>query len=408
MSACTTRKPDSTIYLSPTIAAVANKVARGESTEIFWQQIIAAGTPLVEPFDDHRKVMTFLVRGAQKSVLLIGAPANDHQYLERLGQSDIWYKSFVVPNSARLTYKIAVDVPDLSEAEGGRWRALMLTAKADPLNHTPWPKNSPDFYVQESSISLPDAPPQPWSEQRQSPVGELKAYQVESKILGNSRAINLYTSPGFSPSAPNAILLFVFDAREFISLVPTPIILDNLYAAGRLPPIAAVFVGNPDSSSRSHELPDNPEFARFMAQELYPWASRQLGVRIPAERTALAGSSFGGLAAVTVAMRHTDVFGNALALSGSFWWKGGADLPVVPQRVISQPRLPLHLFVSAGLFEGSRNGEPGIIDTSRQLRDALANKGYEFHYREYVSGHDYFAWQGALADGLLALFEAKR
>ena len=43
-------------------------------------------------------------------------------------------------------------------------------------------------------------------------------------------------------------------------------------------------------------------------------------VRIPADRTVLAGSSYGGLAATTVAMRHPEVFGNVLSMSGSFWW----------------------------------------------------------------------------------------
>ena len=37
------------------------------------------------------------------------------------------------------------------------------------------------------------------------------------------------------------------------------------------------------------------------------------------------------------------------------------------------------------------------------MRDVLLAKGYEVHYQQFNSGHDYLNWRGTLADGLIAL-----
>lgn len=402
-------------FLSPQIAAVAQQLLKNQAQqktiiEQFWQRISVQGTPLVEQVNEQ-VIMTFLVRGAERNVVLIGAPTNGKQQLELLPNSDIWYKSFIVPADTRLSYRLAIDAPDLPASANGRWGRLLSVAKADPLNHHPVPEAAPDVYRQESSIVLPQAPVQLWSKTLTPATaqGQLQHHQFTSDILRNQREIVLYRSANFSAAYDNAILLFVFDAREYLSRVPTPRILDNLIAAGRLPPVTAVFIGNSSREGRAKELPNNPDFARFLAQELHPWVKQQLHIDIPASRTALAGSSFGGLASFTVAARYPELFGNVVALSGSFWWKAteanASDSPHVLHLVANKPRLPLRLFLSAGLFEGASDGSPNILDNSRHLRDLLTSKGYEFSYREYATGHDYLAWEGALADGLLALFE---
>ncbi|HSX76215.1 MAG TPA: alpha/beta hydrolase-fold protein [Shinella sp.] len=126
----------------------------------------------------------------------------------------------------------------------------------------------------------------------------------------------------------------------------------------------------------------------------------------------LAGSSYGGLAAATVAIRHPEVFGNVLSMSGSFWWSP----PGTPRNrqehvaglIAAGPALPLRFFLSAGLFETGAQGTAGILETSRHLRDVLQAKGIPVTYRDYAGGHDYLVWQGVLADGLIALFGGDR
>ena len=184
--------------------------------------------------------------------------------------------------------------------------------------------------------------------------------------------------------------------------------LDALTREGRLPPVVAVLIPSIDSPTRSRELPGNDAFADALADELLPLVAIRLGITPDPARTVLAGASYGGLGAVTAALHRPDAFGNALSMSGSFWWAPKGEetdgAPWTAQQFARAERPPLRFFLSAGTFETARPGSAGIFETSRELRDVLRLKGYTVDWRAYAGGHDYFVWRGALADGMIALF----
>lgn len=400
--------PAAPTYLSPTIAGVAEAVVAGKATDGFWAMVEARGTPLVEDGEDGRKIVTFLGRGAQRNIRLFGAPSGDHEELHPLSGSDIWFKSFEVPGGTRLSYQLAFDVPDVPGTARDRRVAILSTAKADPLNRHPWPATAIDAYNQDSVLELEGAPPQPWLADKGAPAGTLETLSIESEALDNRREITIYRPAGFDPARKDTILLFVFDADQYLERVPVPRMLDNMIAAGAVPPVVAVFVANPDRAARARELPANPAFADFMAMELHPLVVKETGITVSAARTVLAGSSYGGLASATVAMRHPEVFGNALSMSGSFWWSPPGtpedQREYVAGLIAAGEVLPLRFFLAAGLFETGAHGTAGILDTSRHLRDVLQAKGIPVTYRDYAGGHDYLVWQGVLPEGLIALF----
>ncbi len=408
-------------HLSPTIAALAERLARGGGTEEFWRMVAEGGSPLVEPLDTGKpmtgrsitgqSVMTFLARGARRNVRLLGGPSSNHERLERLGTSDVWFKSFVVPNSTRLSYQIAPDVPDFPGTCRECREAILAQLRADPLNRRPWPADAPDPYNQVSLVELPDAPPQPGIDETAAPAGRVIAERFASRILGNLRDVTVYLPPKVEPKDAGTHLLVLFDGPDYLGRrAPVPAMLDRLTGDGRLPPVMAVFIANPGAAARARELPANPAFAAMLADELLPWLTATTGIRPRPDRTVLAGSSYGGLAAVTAALARPERFGNALSLSGSFWWHPDDAPPDRPEHVAglvgSTARRPVRLFLAAGLFEGTIDGEIGILESTRHLRDVLEAKGYAVSHREYAAGHDHFAWRGALGDGLLALFGA--
>ncbi|MFJ4292938.1 alpha/beta hydrolase-fold protein [Cupriavidus sp. NPDC089707] len=401
---------------SPAIRALAQALAAGGSTEAFWDDVARRGTPLVEPIaaksGDTTEAMvrvTFLWRGARHNVRLLGSPAGDHDPLLRLGDSDVWYRTYRVPASTRMSYQLAPDVPELNLPAPQRRRALLATVQRDPLNPHTFPHTFPtqgvDAFQLKSTLELPAAPPQPWLAPRAGvPAGTVTAYRLDSRILREARDVYVYRPAGAGPSAT----LVLFDAHAYLSLVPTPTLLDNLVAEGRIPPVAALIVANPSANARATQLPPNPAFADFLANELMPWAAT-LGLDAPASSTVVAGSSYGGLAAAYAGLRHPERFGLVLSQSGSFWWgPGGApdQPPRQPEWLIGQyaasPRLPLRFYLEAGRFEEGR-GTVNILTTTRHLRDVLTAKGYPVVHAEHASGHDYLQWRGTLACGLMAL-----
>ncbi|WP_231570433.1 enterochelin esterase [Achromobacter sp. RTa] len=397
------RAPEPAIA-SPRLAALAKTLAQGGGTEDFWREIAAAGAPLVEPVDAARDRVTFLWRGARRNVRLFGGPLSDHAQLERLGDSDVWYRSFVLPRSARLSYKLAPDVPELPASDSARRRAILATAQADPLNPKAYPERGVDAFQYSSVLELAEAPPQPWVAPRPGvAAGTVEVKALASKILGNTRDIHLYRPAGWRPGASGNHVLVLFDAGPYLSRVPTPTILDNMIAEGAIPPTAALLISNPTADSRSAELPPNPDFADFLARELMPWA-REQGIAAPAARTVIGGSSYGGLASAYAAFRHPEAFGNVLSQSGSYWWgQPGEEDQWLARQFAAVRTLPVRFYLVAGAYETGRGGQSGILDSNRRLRDVLRAKGYRVTHQEVEGGHDYLSWRGTLSDGLIDL-----
>ena len=145
-------------------------------------------------------------------------------------------------------------------------------------------------------------------------------------------------------------------------------------------------------------------------------------------RTVVGGYSSSGFAAAYLGLRHSEVFGNVISQSGSFWWapdhNGGycgplcrdlgyepdpntdatTDVNWMAKQFFAQPKLPLRFDLEAGVFEVDRYGKGGdILEPTRALRDVLLAKGYEVHYQQFVGGHDGLSWRGTLGDALIAL-----
>jgi enterochelin esterase family protein len=141
------------------------------------------------------------------------------------------------------------------------------------LNPHHWFENpgSTKFEYQ-SIVEMPDAKPQPYIAKRAGvPAGSVEKKRIKSALLKNERDLSIYTPPGYRRDAQPNGLLVVFDEGSYLTLVPTPVILDNLLFEKKIPPMVAVLIANPDQETRTREVPPNPDFADFLNNELIPW-----------------------------------------------------------------------------------------------------------------------------------------
>jgi len=393
---------------SPTVAALAERVAREGPTAAvgFWRSMRGRGTPLVEPVPgaEDSLLLTFFWRGDAdtRDVAVVGGVAGwvpSQNTMQRVAESDVWYRTYVVGSDARFTYLLSPNDPLDASPPLGRLAAL----RTDPLN----PDSIP--YTRTRSVSVyegPRAPPQPWSHRRPDvPTGTVAAHRFTSTSLRNQRSVWLYTPPDFAPG-DDCGLLVVLDGEEYVTYTDTPAILDNLLHEGLIPCVVALLVGNAEGQ-RGVELPPNERFAAFLVGELVPWAQDALGVSPPAARTVIAGSSYGGLAAAWLGYRHPEVFGKVLAQSGSFWWSPPDDPEPewLTRRYASTERLPLAFYLDIGLMESRTRNPlvPTMLTVNRHLRDVLVAKGYTVRYREFNGGHEHLNWRGTLPEGLVDL-----
>jgi len=374
------------------------------------RRLAAGGSPLVDPLPDGRAKVTFVWRGAGTTSVLLDWPAwgslHDSDRFVRIRGSDLWTKSVILPRGARMAYRL---VPDVAPGTGPDSPAYKAKATPDPLNRHRWPAGGTDAV---SIIDLPGGPSRRWLHRpKGTPGGTLESAPLHSVILANSREVTLYRPARGDPRW----LLIVFDGNTYQNKIALPAILDTMIAARAIPPVAVVFLPNPDGLARRRDLACSPDFSAFLARELLPWIGRRVPVP-PARNRILAGSSLGGLAAACAAVDRPEEFGAVLSQSGSFWWTPSPGTPRfapgddranwVARRIAAVPRLPLRFYLSAGQLEGVP-GDGGILATNRVLRDALRGAGYPVTYAEVPGGHDFYSWRADFPAGLIALMRAR-
>lgn len=426
-------EPPKPVAESRRIRALQASIQRGdrESVNAFWEEVKKTGAPLIEPIagDQDNMAVSFLWRGRPdtRNVMVLWIPyagvVPDEYLMARLGETDVWYKTIKVDRKMRLAYTLAPNAARLRPLSLGiDSEAITMTAAAarpDPLNPKryrvdPESVDAPEYRGQ-SVLEMPDAPPQPWVAQRPGvPTGRVEKHRYKSAALNNEREIAIYLPPQYSQLAKPYPLLVLFDEDAYLTLVPTPTILDNLISEGRIPPVVAVLVGNAaEDDARDRELLCNPGFTGVLVTEVLPWAHGLYNFTSDPRQTVVAGSSLGGIGAACAGLWHPETFGNVLAQSGAFHrappsasddGESGTEPNWLVRQFISSPRKPLRFYLDAGSAEfNATGGGDSILFCTRTLRDVLRAKGYEVHFKEFAGGHDYLSWRGTLADGLIAL-----
>jgi enterochelin esterase family protein len=328
--------------------------------------------------------------------------------MRRFEHTKLWYLSVRAPKDLRVTYAFRPGEPPDVLTTAKRVQAFHTRTKRDPWN----PRQS----MMRSLVELPGAPAQALAERKEGvPAGRILEKTIKSEILGEDRKIGVYLPSEFDPAGGPYPYLAVFDGEAYgltpEAVIPTPTILDNLIAQGKVPPMLGVLVAS--QATREKDLAMSAPFCDFLAEELVPMLRREFRASEAPSDATLAGSSFGGLAAAYCALHHPDVFGNALSQSGSFWFSPGAMETEAPyaietgalmREVVSAPMKPVRFWMEVGLFEGggALMGQTQV-GQNRHMRDVLLAKGYDVSYHEYSGGHDYASWRGSLADGLIVL-----
>src|ERR1044072_363509 len=241
---------------SPRVLALRDRLTAGDRTALdkFWKEISEQGAPIIEaPTDKEREGLGTKPWRAKEETrnFFVFRLGNVSKSMTRLLDTDLWYKTFRLPKGARFIYQFAANLPDPQE-----WRGITRFESAlrnDPLNPFRFTEHYNEFNPYEgnsfSAVELPAAQPQSWSVVRPNvPTGQMQRDKFRSKLLGNERPIWIYTPHGYAAGKKPYDLLVLTDGGQYVNTAHVATTLDNLIAAGLIPPLVAV-MGEKDRKS---------------------------------------------------------------------------------------------------------------------------------------------------------------
>lgn len=394
---------------SPTIHALKTRLSDGDTRAVdeFWSSLKNRHTPLIEPdpADPNGSLVTFVWRGdsGTENVVVITPLALidfNAAVMQAVPGTNVWFKTYRMRNDARMTYRFAVNdtlVPFDKEKD---FFARMKAWQTDSMNPQ---KFDVGAGIVASVLELPEAPTDKWTRQSApAPKGTVTKYEFSSNLLHNHRSVWIYTPTNYEAKKSYPVLL-IMDGESYTTLVPMPTILDNLIAAGGIPPAVAILVGSGPQDARDRELNCNRTWSDALVEEVLPW-TRGHNININERNITIVGDSLAGLAAACAARDYPKFFGKVIAQSGSFYRAPSGEEPEwLARHLAVEPPIPVQFYQEVGLLEIASipNRDPSMLTANRHLRDVLLAKGNPVRYVEHFSGHEHVSWRATIADALI-------
>jgi enterochelin esterase family protein len=329
------------------------------------------------PYIEDTTTVYFIYRGDRRVRVPCVANSWDRDAFTMITafQSDLQYYQHRFEADARIEYVFTVG----------------LIEKLDPLN--PRVAVGTLDRPEVSELIMPGYAPRPEVEYYPDiSHGTLHDTTFYSTHLDHNRDIRIYLPHSYDDTSIPSFPVAIFnDGLLYISLAKGDNVLDYLIAHNHIQPVIAVFVPPVDRTPEYGGISvTRDSFAAFISTEIVPYIdSKYRTAQSPASRAVL-GVSYGGNISLWIANNYPDVFGNAASFSGSFF-------PETVGAFQEASTLELKVYLDCGTYEGN------LLETSRNFRQILQNKGYDYEYNEWHEGHAWGNW-GAHLDNALEFF----
>jgi len=228
--------------------------------------------------------------------------------------------------------------------------------------------------------------------------GNIDTITYKSKTVDTLRRTLIYTPPGYSKKNKYPVLYLLHgiggDEKEWLNGGKPQVILDNLYAQGKIEPMIVVMPNGRamknDSAGGNIMAPDKVQaFATFekdLLNDLIPFIEKKYSVFTDREHRAIAGLSMGGGQSLNFGLGNLDKFAWIGGFSSAPNTKPPAEL--VPDVNAAREKIKL-LFISCGASDG-------LLSFSKRTHDYLQQNKVPHIYFIEPGGHDFKVWKNGL------------
>lgn len=228
---------------------------------------------------------------------------------------------------------------------------------------------------------------------------ELDEHTVQSSCGGYTRKVWLIKGP---QEEEHPLCVFL-DGEFYIERVGALPILERLQQSPKLPSMSYLFVSYEDAAARQKDLICNPQYSKFIAEDLVHWAKQQIPT-LRDRKHVLCGVSLSGLMSGYTTIHYPEVFSFSLCQSGSFWWKHEWFAEQV--RSVSPIRGRFWFGVGDKETEEQVSHPPTLYQEISQISGVqkaaqlFSKLGAEVHYHLYSGGHEAEPWREELAEAV--------
>jgi predicted alpha/beta superfamily hydrolase len=231
----------------------------------------------------------------------------------------------------------------------------------------------------------------PWiqadAETKASPLVIGETFTIDSKVLGETRRINVYLPPGYAAAgAARFPVLYMPDgglAEDFLHVAG---LVQISVTNGTMRPFLLVGIENTERRRDMTGPTQNEEdkkiaprvggseaFRRFLREELMPQVK---GRYRTTQETAIVGESLAGLFVVETFLLEPDLFDIYIAIDPSLWWNKRALLTSTAERLRSLPGLEKTLWMAS-------SDEKEIAEDAQRFAEILSQSApprLRWHY----------------------------
>jgi hypothetical protein len=228
--------------------------------------------------------------------------------------------------------------------------------------------------------AVPAVFPAASAEQGGEPISIGQRFQIESKVLGETRKYIVHTPGGYAFSNDLYPLIILLDGDTNMQHVSAT--ADFLANNGRTMQMIVVGIENTDrqrdlTPPLTSENPDDrppgnvggaPRFLSFIADELIPHLDRTYRTR---PTRILIGHSYGGLFVAYTLLNRPEVFKAYIAVSPALWWDNQGLIRHAQRFVADHQELQTAIYMTMGNEGGSMLGGAqqfaGVLSGSRRI-----------------------------------------
>lgn len=335
-------------------------------------------TPLIE----SDSVVHFVHLGMASTVVINGDLQNGWSRPDTMnaipcGETAFFHWTTTVPRDTRVDYQFIVDGQTIT----------------DPRN----PRITPSGYGPHSELAMPGFRSSRWLAERPDVTrGSFDTLRwVPRDTTIRPRNVVVYRPAGYEKLS-KLPSVYVHDGPEANDFGRMSVVLDNLIAADRIPPVVAVLVP-PVERQDEYVWAKYRTYRSAVCDDLVPIIDRQYRTAKDPKRRGMMGISNGGHISLVTVMRRTDLFLNVAGQSSTITLQ---LFEATDAGLVKGVPKGLRVYTDVGVYDLAGQGDPNysFLNTNRWYRDELQSRGVQLRYQEFNDGHAWANWRERTAE----------